>query len=44
MSRMALDPTQPSIDTGVLSPGTEQVGCAVHHSPSSSAEVKNEWS
>jgi len=33
-----------SIDTGVLSPGTEQVGCAIYHSPPSSAEVKNKWS
>jgi len=33
-----------SVDTGVLSPGIKQVGCAVDHSPAPRAEVKNEWS
>ena len=32
-----------SMGTGALSPGVEQPGCVVDHSPPSGTEVKNEW-
>jgi len=46
ISRLALEPTQPSAQwvLAVLSPGVKQVGREADHPPSSSAEVKNEWS
>jgi len=46
ISRLALEPTQPFVQwvRAVLSPGVKQVGHEADHPPSSSAEVKNEWS
>jgi hypothetical protein len=45
-SRLALGLTQPPIQwvLGALSPGVQQLGHEVDHSPPTSAEVKKIWS
>jgi hypothetical protein len=46
VSRAALGPTQPPIQwaPGALSLGVKRPRCEADHSPTSSAEVKSEWS
>jgi hypothetical protein len=46
ISRLALEPAQPSVwwILAVLSPGVKRLGHEADHPPSSSAEIKNEWS
>jgi len=45
-SRPTLGPIHLPIQwvSGVLTPGVKRAACEAYHSPTSSAEVKNEWS